>query len=376
MHHAQVIYPGVYVEELPPGRTIAGVPTSITAFIGRAALGVEHEPKMCQSFAEFEREFGGLHAGSTMSYAVRDFFANGGSQALIVRVTGPAETAYLDGIQALEKADLFNILCIPPLVPGDSTPASVYANAAAYCRQRRAMLLVATPAGWDVKTALTNRESLGPTGLDRRNAAIYFPHLVSAGGTFVPCGAIAGIYAATDARRGVWKSPAGTETRLTDVDALSIDISDRDNGLLNRAGINCLRRFPGIGLVVWGARTMSGGDANDDFKYVPVRRFAMYLEESIDRGTTWTVFEPNDEKLWSELRRSIDAFMYGLFRQGAFQGRTQREAWFVKCGRETTTQADIDAGIVNITVGFAPLKPAEFVLIRIGGRARSCPSCP
>ena len=184
--------------------------------------------------------------------------------------------------------------------------------------------------------------------------------------TFAPCGAIAGLYARTDATRGVWKAPAGLDAALTGIDRLEVPLTDDENGVLNPLGVNCLRSFPGLGRVIWGARTMRGTDQlGDEYKYVPVRRLALFLEESLFRGTQWVVFEPNDEPLWAQIRLNIGAFMQQLFRQGAFQGTSPRDAYFVKCDRETTTQDDIDRGIVNIAVGFAPLKPAEFVVISI-----------
>jgi phage tail sheath protein FI len=135
---------------------------------------------------------------------------------------------------------------------------------------------------------------------------------------------------------------------------------------LNPLGLNCLRKFPIYGHVVWGSRTLKGADAfADEYKYIPVRRTALYIEESLYRGTQWVVFEPNDEPLWASIRLNVGAFMHGLFRQGAFQGSTPKDAYFVKCDKDTTTQNDIDAGIVNILVGFAPLKPAEFVVIQL-----------
>jgi phage tail sheath protein FI len=130
--------------------------------------------------------------------------------------------------------------------------------------------------------------------------------------------------------------------------------------------VNCLRNFPIYGSVVWGARTMRGADvAADEYKYVPVRRTVLYIEESLYRGTKWVVFEPNDAPLWAQIRLNVGAFMHDLFRKGAFQGKTPQEAYFVKCDKDTTTQNDINLGIVNIVVGFAPLKPAEFVIITI-----------
>jgi phage tail sheath protein FI len=150
------------------------------------------------------------------------------------------------------------------------------------------------------------------------------------------------------------------------VQGLEYVASDSENGVLNPLGLNVLRTFPVIGTVSWGARTMVGADAlADEWKYVPVRRLALFIEESLYRGTQWVVFEPNDEPLWAQIRLSVGTFMNNLFRQGAFQGATPNEAYLVKCDATTTTQADIDLGIINIFVGFAPLKPAEFVIIQI-----------
>jgi len=147
---------------------------------------------------------------------------------------------------------------------------------------------------------------------------------------------------------------------------VTVSLRDSEHGQLNSLGVNCLRAFPVVGHVVWGSRTTVGADRlASEWKYVPVRRLALFLEESVYRGTQWVVFEPNDEPLWAQIRLNVGAFMQSLFRQGAFQGTTPREAYFVKCDKETTTQNDVNLGIVNILVGFAPLKPAEFVIIRI-----------
>jgi uncharacterized protein len=188
---------------------------------------------------------------------------------------------------------------------------------------------------------------------------------------FAPCGVVAGVISRTDAERGVWKAPAGIDAALGGVFDFSVagtpaNLDDAENGALNPLGVNCLRSLPGIGPVAWGARTMDGRDIlASQWKYLPVRRLALYIEESLFRGTQWVVFEPNDEPLWAQIRLNVGAFMQGLFRQGAFQGATPRDAFLVKCDRETTTQDDIDRGVVNILVGFAPLKPAEFVVIKI-----------
>ena len=542
-------FPGVYVEEIPSGvHTITGVATSITAFVGRAPRGTPNEPVTIFSFADFERKFGGLDADYPMSYAVRDFYLNGGSQALIVRlvntaapaaapvpapgpgpaapaapatpagkpaeltltalkgVTGtPADltlvassagtwgnalqasvdyktvekdktgkppvdksrnlfnltVAELDskgnvaqqevflnvafdqgdprflprvleqgsglvrvktvpftlpavttnpvtvdlkgnpqnggqdgpslatadyvgkqsdktGIFALEKADLFNLLCIPPDDRSKSTDPDVYKAAVKYCHDRRAMLIVDPPSDWgpdtaDPAQAQSKLDALGLNVEEARNAALYFPRVMEGDplrqgqlDTFVPCGLIAGVMARTDVERGVWKAPAGIEATLNGISGLAVKLTDLENGALNPLGINCLRNFPIYGSIVWGARTLRGADVlADDYKYVPVRRLALYLEESLYRGTKWVVFEPNDEPLWAQIRLNVGAFMHDLFVKGAFQGQTPKDAYFVKCDKESTTQNDINLGIVNIVVGFAPLKPAEFVILKI-----------
>jgi phage tail sheath protein FI len=178
--------------------------------------------------------------------------------------------------------------------------------------------------------------------------------------------------ARTDAARGVWKAPAGIDATLAGVSDLTVNLTNDENGMLNPLGVNCFRTFPVFGRVVWGARTLRGADqAADEYKYVPVRRLALFLEESLFRGTQWVVFEPNDEPLWAQIRLNLGAFMQGLFRQGAFEGTNPRDAYFVKCDAETTTVNDRNLGRVNILVGFAPLRPAEFVILQIQQIARA-----
>jgi phage tail sheath protein FI len=547
-------------------RTIVGVATSITAFIGRAAKGPVNEATIINSFADFERTFGGLWIDSTMSFAVRDFFLNGGAQAVIVRLfhtpaapaapvggaapaavaaasykiavgpwtfvavspgkwggylrvkvqavdaiaakvvaqqmklapedifnvtvrdaapggrieqfmnvsvkpgprridnvltaesqlvrwdgdmptpppaspiaagkteatddvwglekaladavaakgaasseattaataldtktkavldgltdgdaltksddfTPPGAQAAKTGLYALEQlyatAGLFNLLCIPPYGANGGVESALIDEAAAYCEQRRAMLLVDAPATWKTKKDAHDRFA-GQTDFTTtsRNAAVFFPRLRQPNPlrddqveTFAACGTVAGIFARTDTQRGVWKAPAGLDATLVAVPALAVPLTDDENGELNPLGVNCLRSFPVYGRVVWGARTLRGADQlADEYKYIPVRRTALYIEESLYRGLKWVVFEPNDEPLWAQIRLNAGSFMHNLFRQGAFQGRSPREAYFVRCDGTTTTQNDIDLGIVNIHVGFAPLKPAEFVVIQL-----------
>jgi phage tail sheath protein FI len=279
------------------------------------------------------------------------------------------------GLYALEGADLFNLLCIPPYATEatdfDVDPIVVSA-VTAYCERRRAIHLIDPPPDWSSKDAALSKIKSFPETRSK-NAALYFPRLKQPNllrenriETFVPCGAVAGVIARTDTVRGVWKAPGGLEATLSGVPQLAVALTDDENGELNPLGINCLRAFPVGGRVVWGARTLRGADQlADEWKYLPVRRTALYIEESLYRGTQWVVFEPNYEPLWAQIRLNVGAFMHRLFVQGAFQGTSPRDAYFVKCDKETTTQADIDLGVVNIAVGFAPLKPAEFVVIRL-----------
>jgi phage tail sheath protein FI len=281
------------------------------------------------------------------------------------------------GLHALDDVDLFNILCIPRAVALDSGPPwtnfqAVISAASAYCRQRRAFVAVDIPpivAGIQaIQTWMAQNSTLRDN-----NAAVYFPRILipdpvnqnrlrNVGSS----GTIAGLYAQTDVNRGVWKAPAGTEAVLRNVSQLAYNLTDEENGVLNPLGINSLRSFPIYGNICWGARTLNGADLMaSEWKYIPVRRLALFLEESLYRGLKWVVFEPNDEPLWAQIRLNVTAFMQNLFRQGAFQGSTPQQAYLVKCDSETTTPTDQNNGIVNIVVGVAPLKPAEFVIIQI-----------
>jgi phage tail sheath protein FI len=281
------------------------------------------------------------------------------------------------GLYALMDVDLFNILCIPATMNLPDTSAAQVATAAtSLCTKRRAMYLLDVPqpdnATRDTVDAISTWLSSN-AGLRSRNAALYFPRLDIADPLadyrlrkVSPSGTVAGLWARIDGSRGVWKAPAGTEASLAGVQKLEYKLTDPENGVLNPLAINCLRVFPIYGPVCWGARTLYGADQlADDYKYIPIRRLALYIEESLFRGTQWVVFEPNDSPLWAQVRLSVGTFMQTLFRQGAFQGSTPSDAYFVQCDSKNNPQASIDLGILNITVGFAPLKPAEFVVIQI-----------
>lgn len=386
----EVDYPGVYIEELPSGvRPIAGVATSITAFAGWTPTGPTDRAEAVSSWTDFESKFGGLHTCSLLSYSVYHFFDNGGRQAYIIRLANPDTIAQADtvlrpnesgfenallpasgngGVFHLDSVDLFNILC----VPGETNP-DIIAALQTFCRVRRAFLIV----DCDEADRFDDLRA-GPgeiAGADSINSAFYFPWVLAPDRLdedrpreFPPSGFVAGLYARSDEKRGVWNAPAGTGSSLTGVIGIAPEktITDRENGVLNPKAINCIRKFPVYGTVAWGARTLRGSDdRRSEWGYIPVRRMALFIQESLYRGLKWAVFEPNDEPLWAQIRLNVGAFMHDLFRRGAFQGTRARDAYFVKCDRETTTQNDADLGVVNVLVGFAPLKPAEFVIISI-----------
>ena len=228
-------------------------------------------------------------------------------------------------------------------------------------------------ADW-IGTFLNGGDSAGNVAPRSTNGAVYFPYIKStdpltgAAIELPPSGAVAGVYARIDTNRGVWKAPAGLEATVLNTTGVITTgkMTDLMQGKLNLAGIDCLRTFPGVGTVVFGARTLvSANTAFQQWKYVSVRRMALFLEQTLYRNLGWVVFEPNDDPLWVAIRTSIEGFMLSLFHQGAFQGTKPSQAFQVKCDATTTTQQDIDNGIVNIIVAFAPLKPAEFVIIKI-----------
>ncbi len=319
----------------------------------------------------------GLAAGADIAALKKSTVGADGLLPDASAIIGSQAVTPYTGMYALDRVDLFNILCIPraaadDIAQNDANVTAIYSAALAFCELKRAFLLIDVPS--NINEMQEAKDWLDKfASLRHKNAALYFPRTeipdpanefrlrsVAASGT------MAGIYARTDSQRGVWKAPAGIEAVLNGVAQLDARLTDAENGVLNPLAINCLRTFPVYGNIAWGARTLVGADQMaSEWKYIPIRRLALMLEESLFRGTKWVVFEPNDEPLWANIRLNIGAYMNSLFRQGAFQGATPKEAYFVKCDGETTNEDDRNKGIVNIQVGFAPLKPAEFVVISI-----------
>lgn len=266
------------------------------------------------------------------------------------------------------------------VLPGQSVPGSGAGNdavnaAIAHCEAtKRCMVIIDPEPGLELDAA-GDVDQLALT--TSTYGTMYYPWVEVSNPFFkpdnggrptipvAPSAFAAGMWSKIDGRRGVWKAPAGVETSLLGVAALQFNVGDGDQDQLNPLGVNALRKLPGFGHVIWGTRTLST-KANPEWRYIPVRRTAIFIEESVYGSIQWAVFEPNDHKLWSSLRGNIDAFMNGLWRSGAFQGEKASDAYFVRCGLgDTMTQADIDRGQVIVIVGFAPLKPAEFVIVRI-----------
>ncbi len=319
-----------------------------------------------------------LGTSGTGSFSTGGMDGNDGVAPGIAEYLGNPEDQ--TGFHALDPVDLFNLM----IIPGDeevleTAYMSLWGPASIYCQSRRAFLLIDAPESWTnnarpkvvTNTALVN--DLRATVV-KDYSAVFYPSLKYNDNGLIkligPSGAIAGLMSRIDSSRGVWKAPAGVEADIRSILGLEVNLTDLENGVLNKIAVNCLRKFPS-GFVNWGARTNFGSDDDtSEWKYIPIRRLALFIEESLYRGTKWVVFEPNDEPLWAKIRLNVNAFMMGLFRQGAFQGTLPDKAFYVKCDSETTTPADQNLGIVNIEVGFAPLKPAEFVVIKIQQIAR------
>lgn len=362
----------------PPGG-ISGVTTSTACFIGKTIRGPVCNPQLCLSYSDFDFIFGSDSTYSDTAQAVSLFFLNGGTQCWVTRIVnddGPSQISdYEDAFAAVdEHVNLFNFMVLSrDKSMGASPTRTFYGMASIYCQKRKAFLIMDPPAEW-VNIQQVNDPVLGinslRNGLVKDSCGVYFPNLIitNSDGSQTetgPAGAIAGIMARIDDSYGVWKAPAGINADLKGISGLKLGIKDSDNELLNSVGINAIRGFPD-GIFCWGARTLDGDDSfASDWKYIPVRRTALFIEESLNEGLNWVVFEPNGESLWEQIRLGVGAFMYDLFREGALQGTKPDEAFFVKCDSDTTTQIDINNGIVNIEVGFAPLQPAEFIILNL-----------
>lgn len=378
--------PGVYVEEVELGaKPIAGVGTSVAAFIGETQTGNAYQdiPTLVTSWGDFVAKFGRYtDEAPYMAPAVFSFFLNGGTTAYIIKTADGTDSAIMGtdggpgartGLAALNDIDEVTIVVAPGI-----TASAVVKALIAHCELQKDRIAVLDAAeGITGVTDFTDAATgyLNDTVSENGYAALYTPWYKSSveyidttdndklktKQIFIPpSGAMAGIYARTDSTRGVFKAPANEQVR--GALELKVAYTKAEQELLNPKGVNCIRAFPGRGILVWGART-TASDAL--WKYVNIRRLFMFLEESIDEGTQWVVFEPNDQKLWARVTQSIGNFLTTQWREGALMGSTPEEAFYVKCDKETMTQDDIDNGRLICEIGVAPVKPAEFVIFRI-----------
>ena len=399
--------PGVYVEEISTGpRPIQAVGTSTAAFVGEApdAGARVNEAVAINSWVQFVKEYVPAGAVSTpLSHGVFGFFNNGGRRCYCVNVGKgqPIGGGGRDrkGIDVLEELEEVNIVA----APGYTKPED-YETLLTHCENMKDRVAIldapedvknvddltqvgaaaATPKGGkggagggggggdDKATTPPKNPGLRPRVSERGYGAFYFPWITVRDPLSAkdlvdvpPSGHLAGIYARTDASRGVHKAPANEPIR----GALNLTyrLTDAEQGALNQAGVNCLRFFPREGALVWGARTVADGAS--EWRYVNVRRLFNMIEESIKRATRWVVFEPNDASLWKAIRRDISAFLRLVWRDGALMGATPEQAFFVQCDDTTNPPEVIDAGQVVTMIGLAPVKPAEFIIFRIGQHA-------
>ncbi|HEX6559109.1 MAG TPA: phage tail sheath C-terminal domain-containing protein, partial [Longimicrobiales bacterium] len=369
-----------FIEEQPLPAAIAAVPTSIAAFIGRTERGPSDQAVRCLCYDDFLDAFGGGHPLSALARSVRHFFANGGRECYIVRISRADEKATAltaedfigtqsqgTGLHAFDVVPRFNLLIVPRDAElTDTLQRAVAAAASRFCFQRHALLLLDAPHGvLRAGEANTQLELLHDITVPE-NVAIYYPDIIDAedeGLSTGPSGAVAGIMTRLDERRGVWKAAAGADADLYGNPTLTTQFGTDEIHALVDACVNPLRVLNGQ-TIIWGARTLAAR-SNLEWKYVPVRRLLLFLEASIEQGLQWAVFENNDEVLWSRVRRSVESFLFDLWRQGALLGTKAEQAFFVKCGRDTMTQNDIDAGRLIVLIGVAPLKPAEFVIFAV-----------
>lgn len=403
----EYLEPGVFVEEVSlRGKAIEGVSTNTTAFVGMTAKGpIGTVSDLITNYGEFERIYGddgdlslaGQNHVNYLARAARSFFDNGGRRLYVVRISPPEETStktkparrfsfrtlfqrmmrfqavapsapkvtYRDALRLLEAVDDVSIVAAPTAAHSSNDPVQAMAS----LRSTHAELITHVDrmghriAVLDVPKGIEpNEASQIAANLNSPNAALYYPWVISASDSvsMPPSGAVCGIYARTDTVGGVWKAPAGVAIR--NISGFERDITEIEQNDLNPFGVNVLRKLPGKGLMVYGSRTLS---SDPEWRYVPVRRFFQYLQKSINDGLDWVVFEPNDEPLWEACRNRVEGFLLNNWRYGALQGDKAEDAFFVRCDRTTMTQADIDNGRLICEIGFAPLRPAEFVILRV-----------
>ncbi|MFF3860030.1 phage tail sheath family protein [Streptomyces sp. NPDC002209] len=365
---------GVYVKDLPSGvRMIVGAGTSTAAFIAPVTEG-SGKPVPFHGWSEFTEAYGvgsGRElAGANLVEAVYGFFANGGTKCYVVGMSGEEPAAYTAALAVLEQVADVHSVVVPDLWSSEADAPAIAKAVAGHCAgagNRVAILHTRQEAS--VEDALKTPGLFGLDETEETFTTVYYPWLKvpGTGGTarvVPPSGHVAGIWARTDIERGVFKAPANQSIR--GADGLRTLVNDAEHGKANEAGVNCLRLFPGRGLLVWGARTLS---TSRDWKYLNVRRLVSFLSDSIQASSSWSAFEPSDERLWAALRLSVASFLTDQWRQGALLGGKEDEAFSVICDGTNNTPDMIKEGQVVIDIGIAPIRPAEFIHFRTVHRA-------
>lgn len=352
--------PGIYVAAVPPVPTVSSATTASTAFLCNLAEG-----PACSthgSMLSFQQAYYPEGESDDVPFQmVRSYFLNGGDVAIIVRVPDNNLSGYLVALQMAKDAGA-NLVCIPSPAPASDTSAMTWQAAAAFCRQHGMFLLVDPPSHWQTAADVSgSSQGLAMLGLGQTShAAVYFPPLLNGDSRIPPAGAIAGLMCKNDQERGVWKSPAGTTANLVGLSGLAAVLDQQDQAALNGHNVNSLVNLAGIGYVVWGARTLERGE----YRYIAVKRLALYIKNSVSQSLAWTRGRANDAHLWTQVTSMVTTFMQSLFRQGAFQGSRADQAYFVHCGLgRTMTAQDVTSGQLRLQIGFAPLKPAEFIVL-------------
>jgi phage tail sheath protein FI len=345
--------PGIYIEEIRSNsQPIEGINTSTTAFVGETQKG-PMVPTAVTSWSQFQSVFGGYFGcDKFLPFVVEGFFVNGGQKCYIARVIGGD---YVGALSKLESIKDISIL-YSPNAQAVSGLADALINRCEHLRDR--FVIIDALKGQNPSSITKPHES--------SYAALYYPWInfkpENSNQTVLvpPGGHVAGIYARNDTERGVHKAPANQV--IKGAVNLEVAVNDTKQASLNLQGINCIRRFEGRGILVWGARTLA---INPEYKYINVRRLQIYIEQSIKLGTEWTVFEPNNETTWAKVKGQIENFLTEIWKNGMLMGTKPSEAYFVKCDRGTMTQNDLDNHRLIIHIGVAPVKPAEFLVFNL-----------
>ena len=391
--------PGVYVEEVDRGsKPIEAVGTNTVGFLGESMMGPVNQAVLITNWTQYVKTFGDFTQSTFISHAVYGFFNNGGSRCYVVNVGAPAnldlspadtkaaaekaaavkadgspttgtkvdnDARYIGkdngpgartGLKCFEEIDEISLVAAPGVIS-----AAVQDALLTHCENRKDRFAIL-----DSPETVQGGVDKLPRPRDSKYGAYYFPWIQvydpERGNVYIPpSGHVAGVYARTDNERGVHKAPANEIMR--GALGLRYQISRGEQDILNPRGINCIRLMQGNGIRIWGARTLS---SDPSWRYINVRRLFIMVETSIERATQWVVFEPNDFRLWKRVTRTIASFLTLVWRQGALMGETPEKSFFVKCDEETNPPEVIDVGQLIVEIGLAPVKPAEFVIFRIG----------